>query len=136
MSALPEENPIYGPFFGVMGAASSIIFSGKCPPSSFRRTTLSIGRMTCVSFRRVFAPVARISLAFARNLPSGSRSGRPCEFYAAHGRVSPVKYTICPWAYRQYMSTHGIWFFRPLSPVLIRFLRTSYHRGSDFRCNF
>lgn len=26
---LPEENPIYGPFFGVMGAASAIIFSGK-----------------------------------------------------------------------------------------------------------
>lgn len=29
MSALPETNPIYGPFFGVMGAASAIIFSGK-----------------------------------------------------------------------------------------------------------
>lgn len=28
MSALPEGNPIYGPFFGVMGAASAIIFSG------------------------------------------------------------------------------------------------------------
>lgn len=27
--ALPEENPVYGPFFGVMGAASAIIFSGK-----------------------------------------------------------------------------------------------------------
>lgn len=27
--ALPEENPIYGPFFGVMGAAAAIIFSGK-----------------------------------------------------------------------------------------------------------
>lgn len=26
---LPEENPIYGPFFGVMGAASAIIFSCK-----------------------------------------------------------------------------------------------------------
>lgn len=26
---LTEENPIYGPFFGVMGAASAIIFSGK-----------------------------------------------------------------------------------------------------------
>ena len=26
---LPEENPIYGPFFGVMGAAAAIIFSGK-----------------------------------------------------------------------------------------------------------
>lgn len=26
---LSEENPIYGPFFGVMGAASAIIFSGK-----------------------------------------------------------------------------------------------------------
>lgn len=26
---LPETNPIYGPFFGVMGAASAIIFSGK-----------------------------------------------------------------------------------------------------------
>jgi hypothetical protein len=24
-----ETNPIYGPFFGVMGAASAIIFSGK-----------------------------------------------------------------------------------------------------------
>jgi uncharacterized membrane protein YjjP (DUF1212 family) len=29
MSSLPEGNPIYGPFFGVMGAASAIIFSGK-----------------------------------------------------------------------------------------------------------
>lgn len=27
--ALPEENPIYGPFFGVMGAAAAIIFSGE-----------------------------------------------------------------------------------------------------------
>lgn len=27
--ALDEEHPIYGPFFGVMGAASAIIFSGK-----------------------------------------------------------------------------------------------------------
>lgn len=26
---LPETNPVYGPFFGVMGAASAIIFSGK-----------------------------------------------------------------------------------------------------------
>lgn len=24
------DKPIYGPFFGVMGAASAIIFSGKC----------------------------------------------------------------------------------------------------------
>lgn len=24
-----NDNPIYGPFFGVMGAASAIIFSGK-----------------------------------------------------------------------------------------------------------
>lgn len=32
MSApLSEENPIYGPFFGVMGAAAAIIFSGKFP---------------------------------------------------------------------------------------------------------
>lgn len=32
--ALPEENPVYSPFFGVMGAAAAIIFSGKrkhCP---------------------------------------------------------------------------------------------------------
>lgn len=28
--ALGEENPVYGPFFGVMGAAAAIIFSGKC----------------------------------------------------------------------------------------------------------
>lgn len=27
--ALSEENPVYGPFFGVMGAAAAIIFSGK-----------------------------------------------------------------------------------------------------------
>lgn len=27
--ALSETNPVYGPFFGVMGAASAIIFSGK-----------------------------------------------------------------------------------------------------------
>lgn len=27
--ALGEENPVYGPFFGVMGAAAAIIFSGK-----------------------------------------------------------------------------------------------------------
>jgi hypothetical protein len=27
--ALPENAPIYGPFFGVMGAAAAIIFSGK-----------------------------------------------------------------------------------------------------------
>lgn len=26
---MSAENPIYGPFFGVMGAASAIIFSGK-----------------------------------------------------------------------------------------------------------
>lgn len=28
-STFPEGAPIYGPFFGVMGAASAIIFSGK-----------------------------------------------------------------------------------------------------------
>jgi hypothetical protein len=28
-SGLTELNPIYGPFFGVMGAASAMIFSGK-----------------------------------------------------------------------------------------------------------
>lgn len=27
--ALAETNPVYGPFFGVMGASSAIIFSGK-----------------------------------------------------------------------------------------------------------
>lgn len=29
MPQLDEEHPVYGPFFGVMGAASAIIFSGK-----------------------------------------------------------------------------------------------------------
>lgn len=29
MAGLPETNPVYGPFFGVMGAAAAIIFSGK-----------------------------------------------------------------------------------------------------------
>lgn len=29
MSALTELTPIYGPFFGVMGAASAMIFSGN-----------------------------------------------------------------------------------------------------------
>jgi len=28
-SEVSSDNPIYGPFFGVMGAASAIIFSGK-----------------------------------------------------------------------------------------------------------
>lgn len=28
-STLTETNPIYGPFFGVMGAASAMIFSGN-----------------------------------------------------------------------------------------------------------
>jgi len=27
--ALDAEHPVYGPFFGVMGAASAIIFSGE-----------------------------------------------------------------------------------------------------------
>ena len=27
---LDAQHPIYGPFFGVMGAASAMIFSGKC----------------------------------------------------------------------------------------------------------
>lgn len=27
---MATTNPIYGPFFGVMGAASAIIFSGMC----------------------------------------------------------------------------------------------------------
>lgn len=29
MADTASDNPIYGPFFGVMGAASAIIFSGK-----------------------------------------------------------------------------------------------------------
>lgn len=33
---LKETNPIYGPFFGVMGAASAIIFSGKFAAYSHR----------------------------------------------------------------------------------------------------
>lgn len=41
--ALPEENPIYGPFFGVMGAAAAIIFSGKLIFSEKKKmTTLQI----------------------------------------------------------------------------------------------
>jgi apolipoprotein N-acyltransferase len=32
---ITEESPVYGPFFGVMGAASAIIFSGKL--SALRR---------------------------------------------------------------------------------------------------
>lgn len=28
-SSAVEENPIYSPFFGVMGAVSAIVFSGK-----------------------------------------------------------------------------------------------------------
>lgn len=60
---LSETNPVYGPFFGVMGAAAAIIFSGKltldifftisvlfffldskqCP---FPSTTISINQMT------------------------------------------------------------------------------------------
>jgi hypothetical protein len=26
---LDEQHPVYGPFFGVMGAAAAIVFSGK-----------------------------------------------------------------------------------------------------------
>lgn len=33
-----DENPIYGPFFGVMGAAAAIIFSGK--HSNYRKKNL------------------------------------------------------------------------------------------------
>jgi hypothetical protein len=29
MVEIGEENPVYGPFFGVMGAAAAIIFSCK-----------------------------------------------------------------------------------------------------------
>lgn len=29
--AVADENPVYGPFFGIMGAAAAIIFSGKKP---------------------------------------------------------------------------------------------------------
>lgn len=29
MSAITEDSPVYAPFFGVMGAASAIIFSGE-----------------------------------------------------------------------------------------------------------
>ena len=29
MSDFPEDAPVYGPFFGVMGAASAMVFSGK-----------------------------------------------------------------------------------------------------------
>lgn len=32
-SEVSSDNPIYGPFFGVMGAASAIIFSGKLEPN-------------------------------------------------------------------------------------------------------
>lgn len=34
--ALGEQNPVYGPFFGVMGAAAAIIFSCKYNPHSKR----------------------------------------------------------------------------------------------------
>lgn len=33
-SEVSSDNPIYGPFFGVMGAASAIIFSGKLEPQN------------------------------------------------------------------------------------------------------
>lgn len=34
---LDEQNPIYSPFFGVMGAASAIIFSGELSASEKRK---------------------------------------------------------------------------------------------------
>lgn len=37
--ALPEESPVYGPFFGVMGAAAAIIFSGKEALNPYREKT-------------------------------------------------------------------------------------------------
>ena len=36
--SLPETNPIYGPFFGVMGAASAIIFSCEFSSVSYSIT--------------------------------------------------------------------------------------------------
>lgn len=35
--AVDEQNPIYGPFFGVMGAASAIIFSGELSAEKKRK---------------------------------------------------------------------------------------------------
>lgn len=40
--ALSEENPVYGPFFGVMGAAAAIIFSGKREFSALADSSYSI----------------------------------------------------------------------------------------------
>lgn len=34
---LDEQNPIYSPFFGVMGAASAIIFSGELSASEKKK---------------------------------------------------------------------------------------------------
>lgn len=34
---LEEQNPIYSPFFGVMGAASAIIFSGELSATEKRK---------------------------------------------------------------------------------------------------
>lgn len=42
MGGIDEEHPVYGPFFGVMGAASAIIFSGKLPSSAARLAATDI----------------------------------------------------------------------------------------------
>lgn len=39
--ALPETNPVYGPFFGVMGAAAAIIFSGKYRGKKIKKKKMS-----------------------------------------------------------------------------------------------
>lgn len=55
-AALPETNPVYGPFFGVMGAASAIIFSGEC--------------LICLSYTNQTISTVRLRRALSQ--PSGT----------------------------------------------------------------
>lgn len=55
---LDEQNPIYSPFFGVMGAASAIIFSGELSASEKKEN----GR-TLQDFFETFEKSARDVLA-------------------------------------------------------------------------
>lgn len=62
-SPLGEENPIYGPFFGVMGATAAIVFSGK-KMDEFAKNLLTFLAFPN-SMRMIFTPFPCLSLCLA-----------------------------------------------------------------------
>lgn len=77
--AIGESNPVYGPFFGVMGAASAIIFSGKSN-EDYVRPYAQISKCELCHLLPVTTPFCGTARLQDTTHTNGNRV-QNCEFY-------------------------------------------------------